>query len=90
MKRSVTIIMGAAATVAFGIFIVAMAQVQTVFLPYFTPTRIEFQGLEGQYAVNGLMAYAISLKGYGSNCIAFETGIYRQDSSLQSGARCLL
>lgn len=84
MKRSVAIIAGAAVAAAFGIFI-AIAQVQVLFVPFFTPTRFEFQGLEGQYPVNGSMAYTIYLKGYGSNCIEFEAAIFREDGSLPQG-----
>jgi hypothetical protein len=83
MKRSVGII-GVAAALAFGIF-VGLAQTQTIFVPYFTPTSIEFEGLQERYPVNSSMSYSISLKGYGSNCIAFEAEVLREDSSLPRG-----
>jgi hypothetical protein len=76
LKKAVSI--GATAAIAFGIF-VAMAQAQAIYVPYFTPTKIEFQDLEGQYPLNGSMNYEISLKGYGSNCIAFEAEMVRGD-----------
>ena len=85
MKRSVPIIAAAvAAAVAFGAF-VALAQAHAIFVPYFTPTRIDFQGLEDQYPVNGSMNYLISLNGYGSNCIAFEAEMVREESLLPEG-----
>lgn len=77
MKRSVAIV-AAAVAVAFGAF-VALAQAHAIFVPYFTPARIEFEGLEDRYPVNGSMSYSVSLKGYGSNCIAFDAGIFRED-----------
>jgi hypothetical protein len=79
MKRSVVIVAAAAAAaVAFGAF-VALAQAHAILVPYFTPARIEFEGLEDRYPVNGSMSYSVSLKGYGSNCIAFDAGIFRED-----------
>lgn len=84
MKKSIIIIVGPAAIAVFGLFI-ALAQAQVILVPFFTPARIEFQGLQDQYVMNGSMIYTISLKGYGSNCIAFEAGIFRQDSSLPAG-----
>ena len=84
MKRFIAIIAGATIASAFGIFI-AIAQAQLVFVPFFTPTRIEIKGLESQVPANGSMAYTISLKGYGSNCIAFESGIFRENDSLPQG-----
>ena len=86
MKRTVRIIAAvAAAAVAFSAF-VALAQAHAIFAPYFTPTRIDFQGLEDQYPVNGSMNYEISVKGYGSNCIAFEAQMVRESSELQEQA----
>ena len=78
--------MAAAATTAavLGVFIV-LAQTHAIYVPYFTPARIEFQGLEDRYPVNGSINYAVSLKGYGSNCVAFEAGIFRKDGSLPQG-----
>jgi hypothetical protein len=87
MKRFATITVAAAgATIAFGAF-VAMAYAQVIFVPYFTPTRIEFEGLEDRYPVNGSISFSISLKGYGSNCIQFETQILREDSSLRESEK---
>lgn len=63
----------------------ALAQAQILFLPYFTPTKIEFHGLEDQYPVNGSIAFVISLKGYGSNCINFTAQILRNDGTLPDG-----
>jgi hypothetical protein len=77
LKKAVPI-GAAAAAVAFGVF-VALAQTQAIHVPYFTPTKIEFRGLEEQYPVNGSMNYEISLKGFGSNCIAFEAEMVRED-----------
>jgi hypothetical protein len=84
MRRFIAIIAGAIIASAFGIFVV-IAQAQLIFVPFFTPTRIEIEGLESQYPANGSMAYTISLKGYGSNCIAFEASIFRVDVSLPQG-----
>jgi hypothetical protein len=84
MKKSFIIVVAPAAVAVFGLFI-ALAQAQVIFVPYFTPARIEFQGLEDQYFANGSMSYTISLKGYGSNCVALEAGIFRQDDSLLEG-----
>lgn len=71
------ILAGSAAAVSVGIF-VAMAQAQAIFVPYLTPTRIEFSGLESEYPVNGTMNYSISLRGYGSNCIDFKAEVIRE------------
>lgn len=64
----------------FAIFL-GLAQTQSIFVPYFTRTSIEFEGLQKAYPVNGSMDYVISIKGYGSNCIALEAGIFREDSA---------
>jgi hypothetical protein len=61
---------------------IGLAQTQILFLPYFTPAKIEFQGLQQQYPVNGSMAYTISLKGYGSNCLGFTAETLRKIGSL--------
>ncbi len=73
-----------AVAIAFGIFVI-LAQAQAIFVPYFTPTYIEFEGLQKQYPVNGSMTYVISLKGFGSNCIAFEMEMLHVDSSIPGG-----
>jgi len=86
MKKFAIIAAAAATAVAFGLFVV-LAQAHVILVPYFTPARIEFQGLEDRYPVNGSINYSISLKGYGSNCIAFEAGIFWQDSSLPEEER---
>jgi hypothetical protein len=83
MKRFV-MVAAAGAIAAFGVF-VALAQAQAIFVSYFTLTHIEFEGLEDQYPVNGSMVYTISLKGYGSNCIAFEAEMLREDPSILGG-----
>lgn len=70
----------AAVAAAIGIF-VAMAQAQAIFVPYLTPTRLEFSGLENEYPVNGTMNYSISLKGYGSNCIDFQAQVIREQGN---------
>ncbi|MEW6605216.1 MAG: hypothetical protein AB1351_11100 [Thermoproteota archaeon] len=77
MKKPVIISAGSAAAIAVGIF-VSMAQAQAIFVPYLTPTRIEFQDLESEYPVNGIMNYSISLTGYGSNCIDFQAQVIRE------------
>jgi len=56
-----------------------------IFLPYFTPAKIEFQGLQDEYPVNGSMTYTVSLKGYGSNCIGFTAQTVRKEDSLPKG-----
>lgn len=77
LKKPTIISAGAAAAVAVGIF-VSMAQAQAIFVPYLTPTRIEFSGLESEYPVNGTMNYSLSLTGYGSNCIDFQAQVIRE------------
>ena len=77
-------IVGLSSALVFALFF-ALAQAQLIFLPYLTPTKIEFHGLEDQYPVNGSMKYAISLKGYGSNCISFTAQIVRNDGPLPDG-----
>jgi hypothetical protein len=86
MKKSSLAALTAAIVIGFGVF-VALAQYQVIFVPFFTPAHIEFKGLEDQYPVNGSMSYGVSLKGYGSNCIAFEAEMLREDSSLDSGEK---
>jgi hypothetical protein len=81
MKRSAALIAAAAATAVTFVAFVALAQAHAIFVPYFTPARIEFEGLEDRYPVNGSIGYTISLKGYGSNCVAFEAGIFREGGS---------
>jgi hypothetical protein len=66
--------------VAFGIF-VALAQAQIIFVSYFTPTYIEFERLQKEYPLNGSMNFSVSLKGFGSNCIAFKMEMLRKESS---------
>jgi len=73
---------------SFGVIftaIIALAQAQVLFLPYFTPAKIQFHGLNDQYPVNGSMNYEISLVGYGSNCISFTSQILRKESSSTGG-----
>jgi hypothetical protein len=65
--------------IGFSIFIF-LAQAQVIFVPYFTPTYIEFEGLQEQYPINGSMTYVISLMGFGSNCIAFKMEMLREDT----------
>jgi hypothetical protein len=65
--------------------LVVLSQAQVIFLPYLTPTSIEFYGLEDQYPVNGSMTYSISLKGYGSNCIGFTAQTLHKKSSVPEG-----
>jgi hypothetical protein len=72
------------AAIAVGVF-VALAQAHAVSVPYLTPTRVEFQGLEDRYPVNSSMNYAVSLKGYGSNCINFDAQLVRENYSLPGG-----
>lgn len=76
MKKPAFIGAGVVVAIIVGIF-VAMAQAQAIFVPYLTPTHIEFQGLESKYPVNGTMNYSISLTGYGSNCIDFQAQVIR-------------
>ena len=85
MNRIPAIIVAVALSVIVTIVFIALAQAQVVFLPYFTPTKIEFHGLEDRYPVNGTMTYDISLKGYGSNCIGFTAQMLREDSSATGG-----
>jgi hypothetical protein len=77
LKKRFIISAGAAAAIAVGIFI-SMAQAQAIFVPYFTPTHIKFQGLEKEYPINGTMNYSVSLTGYGSNCIDFQAQVIRE------------
>ncbi len=66
MHRSVVFV-SVVGAIAFAVFI-ALASTQTIVVPYFTPTTIEFSGLEKEYPVNGSISYTVSVKGYGSNC----------------------
>jgi hypothetical protein len=85
MKTLLKIVIAASSsTMVFALFF-ALAQAQLIFLPYLTPTKIEFHGLEDQYPVNGSMTYTISLKGYGSNCIGFTAQTLLMESSLPEG-----
>ncbi len=83
-RRTIIIVAASSSAIVFTVFL-ALAQAQVIFLPYFTPTKIEFHGLEDEYPVNGSMSYTISLKGYGSNCIGFTAQILRIESSLPDG-----
>jgi hypothetical protein len=84
MKTSQKIIIVASSALILALFF-GLARAQLIFFPYFTPTKIEFHGLEDQYPVNGSMTYTISLKGYGSNCIGFTAQTLRNESSLAGG-----
>lgn len=57
----------AAAAVAFGVF-VALAQAHAIRVPYFTPTKIELEGLEQTYPAAGNVTFTATVSGYGSNC----------------------
>ena len=84
MNALLLIIAALLSSVAIGT-IVVLSQAQIIFLPYFTPAKIEFQGLQDEYPVNGSMTYTISLKGYGSNCIGFTAQVLHMDESLPKG-----
>ena len=84
MRVAKIIVAASSSVVAFASFF-ALAQAQLIFMPYFTPAKIEFHGLEDHYPVNGSMSYDISLKGYGSNCIGFTAQTLRKDSSVPGG-----
>ncbi|HXG06870.1 MAG TPA: hypothetical protein VNI77_06045 [Nitrososphaera sp.] len=77
LKKRAIILAGAAAAITVGILL-ALAQLHTIFVPYLTPMRMEFVGLESEYPVNGTMHYTISLRGYGSNCIDFQAQVIRE------------
>jgi len=84
MNARLLIVAALLSAVAIGT-IVVLSQAQIIFLPYFTPAKIEFQGLQDEYPVNGSMTYTISLKGYGSNCIGFTAQVLHMDESLPKG-----
>jgi|GEM_PF-2039936 len=76
LKKRVIVLTSAVAVAAVGI-LVAMAQSHAILVPYLTPMRIEFVGLESEYPVNGTMNYSISVRGHGSNCIDFQAQMIR-------------
>ena len=84
MNARLLIVAALLSAVAMGT-IVVLSQAQIIFLPYFTPAKIEFQGLQNEYPVNGSMTYTVSLKGYGSNCIGFTAQTLRKEDSLPKG-----
>ena len=84
MNARLLIVAALLSAVAIGT-IVVLSQAQIIFLPYFTPAKIEFQGLQNEYPVNGSMTYTVSLKGYGSNCIGFTAQTLRKEDSLPKG-----
>ena len=84
MNALLLIVAALLSSVAIGT-IVVLSQAQIIFLPYFTPAKIEFQGLRDEYPVNGSMTYTVSLKGYGSNCIGFTAQTVRKEDSLPKG-----
>ena len=84
MNPRLLIVAALLSAVAIGT-IVVLSQAQIIFLPYFTPAKIEFQGLQDEYPVNGSMTYTVSLKGYGSNCIGFTAQTVRKEDSLPKG-----
>ena len=84
MNARLLIVAALLSAVAIGT-IVVLSQAQIIFLPYFTPAKIEFQGLQDEYPVNGSMTYTVSLKGYGSNCIGFTAQTVRKEDSLPKG-----
>ena len=84
MNARLLIVAALLSAVAIGT-IVVLSQAQIIFLPYFTPAKIEFQGLQDEYPVNGSMTYTVSLKGYGSNCIGFTAQTVRKEGSLPKG-----
>lgn len=78
------IVIAVAFAVVFGLFI-ALVLAHVVVVPYLSPVHIDFQGVNDRYPVNGSIDYSISLKGYGSNCIAFEQQVLQEDKSLAKG-----
>jgi hypothetical protein len=77
VKKPAAISAGAAAAVAVGVF-VALAQSHAISVPYLTPARIEFEGLNDLYPVNGSMDYSVSVRGHGSNCLDFQASVIRE------------
>jgi hypothetical protein len=51
----------------FAIF-VTVAQLQAIFVPYFTPTTLQVDGLEQSYGPGKNATFTVSVRGYGSNC----------------------
>ena len=84
MNARLLIVAASLSAVAIGT-IVVLSQAQIIFLPYFTPAKIEFHGLQDEYPVNGSMTYTVSLRGYGSNCIGFTAQTLRKEDSLPKG-----
>jgi hypothetical protein len=64
----------AAAGAALSIFavFVALAQIQSIFVPYFTPVRLQVDGLMEKYAQGQNGIFNITAAGYGSNCHSLE------------------
>ncbi len=67
---------------AFGIYII-LAEAQLIFVPVFTPTTLNVDGIADSYPVNGSMNFSVTAKGYGSNCVILKSTITDQQSNNQ-------
>lgn len=67
----------------FAIF-VALAQSQAIFVPYFTPTTLQVDGLEQSYGPGKNATFTVSAKGYGSNCHMLEVETQDKDGERAS------
>lgn len=65
MKRYAVI--GGITASAFIIF-AALAYMQVIFVPYFTPVTLQIEGLRQEYHAGESMTFVVNVNGYGSNC----------------------
>jgi hypothetical protein len=67
---------------AFGFYII-LAEAQLIFVPVFTPTTLSIDGVAASYPVNSSINYSVTVKGYGSNCLALKATITNEQSNSQ-------
>lgn len=60
-------VIGGVAASTFIIF-AALAYMQVIFVPYFTPATLQIEGLRQEYNTGENMTFIVSVNGYGSNC----------------------
>jgi hypothetical protein len=68
---SVKYVVAAIAAIAFGVFVM-LAQYHAILVPYFSPAKIEVQGLESAYRADAPIQFDVLVRGYGSNCHMLE------------------
>ena len=71
------LVTGAAASVAFVVFLI-LAQSNLILIPYLTPAIIETHGLNDRYTAGSMVTFSISVKGYGSNCHMLQAEVTNQ------------